>query len=87
MDDYVRDFKLDNELGRCLFGWIVTAFLTPALFLQEFQLECLIFGSRRSSGKDTLRTFIYSGYASFAATVTNSWNLEYELSISISGPV
>lgn len=38
-------------------------------------LERLVSWSRRSSGEDTLRIFVYSGHAGFAGTVTSRWDL------------
>jgi hypothetical protein len=69
---------LERELlgvFRSAYGFETESFSIP---LQESQfklLEYLVSWSRRNSGEDTLRIFVYSGHASSAGTVANRWDL------------
>lgn len=77
-NDDMGVLPLERELlgvFKSVYGFETASFTIPLIESQFKLLECLVSWSRRSSGEDTLRIFVYSGHASFAGTVASHWYL------------
>ncbi|KAJ5098070.1 hypothetical protein N7532_005071 [Penicillium argentinense] len=63
------------DVFKSVYGFETESFTIPLIESQFKLLERLVSWSRRSSGEDTLRIFVYSGHAGFAGTVDSRWDL------------
>ncbi|KAJ5146496.1 uncharacterized protein N7515_001060 [Penicillium bovifimosum] len=69
---------LERELlgvFRSVFGFETESFSIPLEDSQWILLHYLVSWSRRHSGEDTLRIFVYSGHAGCAGRVAETWHL------------
>lgn len=63
------------DVFKSVYGFETESFTIPLVESQFKLLEHLVSWSRRSSGEDTLRIYVYSGHAEFVGTVASRWDL------------
>ncbi|KAL2861046.1 uncharacterized protein BJX67DRAFT_367326 [Aspergillus lucknowensis] len=63
------------DVFKSVYGFETESFTIPLIESQFRLLEHLVSWSRRNSGEDTLRIFVYSGHAGFGGTVASCWDL------------